>query len=143
MSTSQQTPSGVLFSPNRNNKSYLSVFYHRNGTNGKSQWSIGIPEEFNLFCISDDNNWVDANGDYWGVLNNGTSCIGTANERVCKFEPPSLGSVEWHGYPVSASSPALQNSQDRLKAFVLAVQSFIDSQSIDPNIGKRIQRGKL
>src|SRR5579871_184544 len=120
------TQSGLLFEPNTNGKSYLSINYHRDGTADKSQWRITRELEHAIFCESDENDWNDNDGHYWGHHDSGHTELGTKGERICHFPLPTNLTDAWHGYPVSLNSEPLKRSQDRTRKFIRVVQMFED-----------------
>src|SRR5260370_7731243 len=80
-------PSGLLFGPTKSGKQYLSVYYHRQASRlqEKCIWCIPPAQEYDIFCEADDKNWLDEDGHYWGVHDQGNTPLGTRTKRICKF----------------------------------------------------------
>ena len=82
---------------------YIAVSYHRNGTSGKSQWTISVPDEISVFTWGMSNKFKIDNK-CWGLFLNDkkTEVVGllTNNEesRIARFVCGTSDST-WHGYP--------------------------------------------
>lgn len=84
---------------------YTAVSYHRNGTANKSQWTISVDEEIDLFAdtkqkgqIYEDKGhalWViDAKAEVLGLTEKGNET------RLARFEDGNRID-HWHGYPAN------------------------------------------
>jgi hypothetical protein len=144
MSAGTVTSAGIRFGPNASGKLYISLFIHRQtfATLDKSMWhnSVSPQDEYGIFCTADAHNWHDAQGDFWGLLQERGSIIviGVAGERICKFPLNANERDPWHGYPVS---PKLRGDDDSPPDAV--VERWIDSGVVTRTFGRRVQRRKV
>lgn len=107
MSSPTQTKDGLVFGPNSKGNRYIAMYYHRQTRNpNKSLWdpSFTVVEEYELFNLSDVNNWSCQAGNKWGILDDGRRKLGSDGQRISFC--PSNGNPQdpWHGYPVSTVS---------------------------------------
>jgi hypothetical protein len=76
---------------------------HRDRTQGKSQWTVTLPEEVAIFTRTYVSFWVQAN-EGWGLYyNNGViAYLGKARNHLTKVFLAKFVSDQnlWHGYPV-------------------------------------------
>ena len=80
--------------------------HHRNGTPGKSQWTIPVPQEAACFDYAVNHSWIFSSA-YWGLHLAGQAAQDLGDEhrgrqvlpvRTAKFvEDQNV----WHGYPVA------------------------------------------
>jgi hypothetical protein len=82
---------------------------------------------------------VESDGARWAVYRNAGKKLGTRDERMARFEPPSSGSTEWHGYPAST----LQNAVDRRIPEDATVESWKNVGWIDYVTYRRILSKRL
>lgn len=134
-----QTSDGIIYTNEKSNKKYISLFYHRGSGDKehKSFWSISPDTEFAIFCAADDGDWKDVKGHYWGILDRGRAVLGTGNKRLCKFPRNENPSVPWHGFPVSPLKGEGNAPPDEF------VEKWISDKIIDKKIGRDIQRRKI
>jgi hypothetical protein len=142
MTTGNAMPPGICFGPTNSGKMYISVYKHRGSGSSeyKNQWASSVPPqmEFTIFCSSDDGDWYDAQGHYWGVHNEGNTILGCGKERLAKFPRTSNASDPWHGYPVSPLDTGEKDAPpDDL------VENWISTGVIPRRFGRRIQRRKV
>jgi hypothetical protein len=84
---------------------YKAVSYHRNGTAGKSQWTISVDDEFDLFAKAKrDGQIFDDKGYALWIVADAACVLGiTEHEsetRLARFEDGTR-SDHWHGYPAN------------------------------------------
>lgn len=84
---------------------YTAVSYHRNGTVGKSQWTISVDDEFDLFAKAKrDGQLFDDKGYALWIVADAACVLGlTEHEsetRLARFEDGTR-SDHWHGYPAN------------------------------------------
>jgi len=140
LNTGNPIEGGILFGPNHSGKTYLSVYAHRGHRPLKNKWSDNITpvREYSIFCTSDDFEWNDPNGHYWGLHNEGTTILGCFGEPLCKFPATTNEADPWHGYPVSPMKDGDNNSpSDRL------VELWLQDAHISRTFARRIQRRKI
>ena len=85
---------------------YIFMEKHHGGPSapGQAQWlpSLSFETEFWIFDQANIQNFKDKDGRLFGMLKEPTSVceiIGTRDEQIARFEPPSAGNP-WHGFPV-------------------------------------------
>jgi hypothetical protein len=84
--------------------------HHGGGASNVARWhpSVSRDEEFGVFDAADWNEIRDGDGDYYGVLRDGTSgllrSLGTWNQQLAKFPATPFGQP-WHGYPLMPIEP--------------------------------------
>ena len=134
----QPAQSGIIFSPTSTGKSYLCSNHHRGGgpQAHKSAWLISHQAEFLLFCDADYANWVDANGDYWGIAPD-CGVIGTRGQRLAKFPSNATPQLPWHGFPVSPQADENHAPPDDF------VDVWIDNAVVPKEFGRKIQRCRI
>jgi hypothetical protein len=133
-------PDGIHFGPNGSGKLYLSMFAHRGGTSRKSQWLTAVPppSEYGVFCHADESEWCDSAQNYWGVLDDRASPLGTRGERIAKFPCSKVPAAPWHGYPVSPGSGSPGDApEDDL------VEEWMSTGSVTKAVGRKIQRRRI
>src|SRR5262245_27703375 len=133
-------PDGIHFGPNGSGKLYLSMFAHRGAIPRKSQWlpSVSPPDEYGVFCTADEHDWCDEARNYWGLLDDQATPLGTRGERLAKFPTNAVRTAPWHGYPVSPGSGRQGDAPtDAL------VDVWIDAGSVTKTIGRKIQRRRI
>jgi hypothetical protein len=70
-------------------------------SNYKTKWIIQENQEFCVFCLADENNWIcQKNQCLYAIINNGETILGQTNERMAKFPIPKNNNP-FHGFPVS------------------------------------------
>jgi hypothetical protein len=134
------TSSGILFGPTGSGKTYLSAYEHRGANARKSRWANSVPpvREYGIFKESDDSDWRDDLGHYWGILDKVATVLGDAGERLSKFPANGVASVPWHGYPVS---PRVRGKFDA-PSFRF-VEEWRARGAITRTVARKIQRRKL
>jgi hypothetical protein len=123
---------------------YESWHYHRGGGGSprKSVWVVSRQDEADLFCDSESGNWLDLDGNLWGIASNGAVTLGTRGERFAHFTPPSGAAAAWHGYPVT-NNPKVVTSKFRRDIPDEVVRKWHDSERIDYVTFVRIARRAL
>lgn len=142
MSTGTPTADGISFGPTTNGTHYISLYYHRHTSGGrpdKNYWHYAFlpPAEYSLFSDSEDGEWSDGAGHFWGVRDQGKLELGLRGERLAKFPCPSNNSDPRHGYPVSPQLRATDTPPDDV------IQKWIDDNVIGRTFGARIRRRKI
>ncbi len=95
--------------------------------------------EYEIFSTSDERNWNDANGHYWGFGDReGQIEVGESGERICKFPMNSNATDPWHGYPVS---PAQTGDRDAPPDELIS--RWLIDNAITRVFARRIQRRKI
>ena len=84
---------------------YKAVSYHRNGTSDKSQWTISVDDEFDLFAqTKHDGQIYDDKGYNLWIVNDMVEVLGYTEHgsetRMARFEDGTR-SNHWHGYPAN------------------------------------------
>jgi hypothetical protein len=135
----QVTADGIVFGPNSSGKTYLSWYAHRGADRGKSRWLDDLPpaEEYTIFCHSDEHNWSDPGGNYWGIRGADGRPLGTRGERIAKFPNNSAPATPWHGYPTLSSGRGGGAPPDSL------VTQWIGDRQVTRTFGLKIQRRKV
>lgn len=84
---------------------YFSERCHRHGNPYmKSQWSIDIETEINLFAMAKVRKWFSADGRAWALLLDGSKpkVVGLTRKqeesKFARFEDGNHNDI-WHGYP--------------------------------------------
>lgn len=129
---------GFLYGPNGSGKTYKSLNYHRNPQKpGKSLWhgNFTRDEEFELFCLCDNTQWVCVDGNYWGTRN-GKYILGTAEERFSFYPSNANPLVPWHGYPIRSSSRDYRVPDE-------IIEMWLTAKIIDGITAKRIRSAKI
>ncbi len=80
--------------------------HHGGGKLDDACWSQAVTpdEEFSIFDNADEQDIFDADGWYYGVLDDGKGNLrelGTWQQQIAEF-PAAGAAVVWHGYPVWA-----------------------------------------
>lgn len=114
---------------------------HRNGTGGKSQWTIPPPDEVRCFRQADDRAWLSVNVG-WGLHmpDGGPQFLGISEDRsralfVAKFVA-SEAPVAWHGYPADHQ----RHPQDIPAPSVL--KAWLDLDLLNPAKIRKLSRGQ-
>lgn len=123
-----------MFGPNTKGHYYMPVKYHNATTENpsnkgrkskalkdnkvKTTWVIHLWEQYNVFCIADENEWyaeknkvntessnnnIDENTKEDGlcsILEGGKTMLGENGEMLAFFPTPQNENDAWHGYPV-------------------------------------------
>ena len=84
---------------------YKAVSFHRNGTPDKSQWTISVDDEFDLFAKTKlDGQIYDDKGYNLWIVNETAEVLGYTEHgsetRMARFEDGTR-SDHWHGYPAN------------------------------------------
>ena len=84
---------------------YKSVSYHRNGTADKSQWTISVDDEFDLFAKAKrDGQIYDDKGYALWIVSEVACVLGLTEHdsetRLARFVDGTR-SDHWHGYPAN------------------------------------------
>lgn len=84
---------------------YKAVSYHRNGTAGKSQWSIPVDDEFDLFAkAKKDGQIFDDKGYALWIVGDAACVLGVTEHesktRLARFVDGTR-TDHWHGYPAN------------------------------------------
>lgn len=84
---------------------YKAVSYHRNGTAGKSQWTISVDEEVDLFAkTKKDGHVYDDKGYALWIVVEKAAVLGLTEHqsetRLARFVDGTK-SDHWHGYPAN------------------------------------------
>ena len=84
---------------------YKSVSYHRNGTADKSQWTISVDDEFDLFAKTKrDGQIYDDKGYALWIVSDVACVLGVTEHnsetRLARFVDGTR-SDHWHGYPAN------------------------------------------
>lgn len=66
----------------------------------KSIWNRDRPDECHVFCVSEENDWTNDEGNRWAVSSRDQEPLGTRGERLAFFYKPSFKEGPWHGFPV-------------------------------------------
>jgi hypothetical protein len=77
---------------------------HHGGDPSAGMWlpQIGLDEEYSVFDNADLRRIVDSRGWLYGIAqdeNGDLQVLGTWDEQVAEFQPPSSAIDPWHGYP--------------------------------------------
>lgn len=134
-----KTGGGLQYGPTTSGKMYLSAWKHRATRNKhKSFWSITFKpeEEYALFDRCDEQEWLDAKGAYWGLVDGGKRVLGALDERLGYFPPNGVTAAPWHGYPVSSADV------DYVVPDVV-IDVWVEKKEISNITAKRIRGGKL
>lgn len=129
---------GFVYGPNESGKTYKSLDIHRNKPKPhKSRWldTFTRDEEFDLFCGCDQQNWVCADGNYWGTIN-GKKLLGRLDERFSFCPSNSNPLVPWHGYPIRGSSRDYRIPDN-------IVDKWLKAKAIDGIVARRIRGAKI
>jgi hypothetical protein len=142
MAATRAVQGGILFEADPPGKSYISLHKHRGAGDRrhKHMWAVEfVPTaEHALFCKSQQHNWSDEDGNYWGVEPNGMVQLGERGEIIAKFPANANPINPWHGYPV-APEDGKENDcpPDEL------VLAWIETSTITETLGFRIMRRRL
>ena len=84
---------------------YKAVSYHRNGTCGKSQWTISVDDELDLFAEAKrDGQLFDDKGYAIWIIDNNAGVLGVTEHdsetKLARFVDGTR-SDHWHGYPAN------------------------------------------
>lgn len=84
---------------------YKAVSYHRNGTADKSQWTISVDDELDLFAKTKrDGQIYDDKGYALWIIGNDACVLGITEHqsetRLARFVDGTR-SDHWHGYPAN------------------------------------------
>lgn len=88
---------------NQSTHHYIAVSYHRNGTFGKSQWTISVPDEISVFTWGMKNEFKIGNK-CWGLFlkDNKPEVVGllanNEESHIARFVC-GISDSTWHGYP--------------------------------------------
>jgi len=121
----------------KSGKKHECNIVHRNGTPGKSQWSISVGEEFELFELADEHHWTGDGRNYWSIKSNRQKPqpIGTRGEFIARFLPHREDT--WHGFP---GCPR-ERKGDRPINRVL--NAWYEAQMISWSLRKKIARRQI
>lgn len=84
---------------------YKAVSYHRNGTGGKSQWTISVDDEIDLFAVAKrDGQIFDDKGYAIWIIDSKAGVLGVTEHdsetKLARFVDGTR-SDHWHGYPAN------------------------------------------
>lgn len=123
---------------------YKPQAYHNKAAKGKqskSKFVIKEGQQFSLFSMAvldlDSPQWTcEENSCLFAIVNNGSTILGDAQERLAKFPNPVNDTDPWHGYPVKTKYS--QNCpSDKL------INLWIEHGVIDATTRRRIEKNKL
>lgn len=127
-----------LFGPTLNNRFYKAVHYHNKSStfsSNKTRWVLKKNEQYEVFRVSDANDWMCNNTrGLFSILNNGAIILGENEERLSFFPEPSNVSDAWHGYPVNSCE---------CEPSIALVDKWLEENIIDERIHIKILKGQL
>lgn len=117
---------------------YKPVKYHSRiaiQNRRKSRWVLNESQQYNVFKIADEGEWICENNKcLFSIINNGDIIVGLNNERIAKFPEPRNITDSWHGYPTTSSKDEI--SDDLL-------DKWESLSIITPGTRRRIARGAI
>lgn len=85
---------------------YKPAYYHNKKVSGnpnKSHWLLKQNEQYEVFRLADEGQWLDKgrNGLY-SIINDGEEILGLDGECLAFFPSPANNNDPWHGYPTDS-----------------------------------------
>lgn len=126
------------YGPTTRGAYYRQLPYHARTAaprSDKSRWCILEPEEYGIFALAHDGEWVSHPGDnLFSLLANGRTVLGHDQERLGYFPAPGNKTDPWHGYPVHSwekkPSPDLLDKWEREGVVDLSLRLKIERSKI-------------
>lgn len=118
---------------------YDSMDYHRKAQTPKKKkglWCIEREYEFEIFQKAELGNWICQSGDLWsiGKDSKGSEVLGTEDEKLAQFKPPTSNGQGWHGYPFKKSTDKPPNE---------VIKKWADRKVITRCLKNRLYRGDV
>jgi hypothetical protein len=118
---------------------------HHGADPNASMWlpELSLDEEFSVFDNADLQRVADSRGCLYGILrdeNGELQILGTRDEQVAEFQPPSSANDPWHGYPVWAldeTGPANRRKQQ------CCPEKVVFNRMLEVGMINKLQRKRL
>ena len=120
------------------NHYFKPVIYHSRTASPnfhKSKWCIREPQQFYIFKIADESEWIcNSNSCLFSIINDCQVIIGTENERIAKFPKPLNTTDPWHGFPTNSTKDIISEN---------LLDKWEEKDVISPSTRRRIVRGAI